>query len=90
MGKLLVVVCAILTVVAASAASPASERTSSSTNPLSLRERALGLVDQDREVRPTGQCIATCDDRLVTLKRCPDGECPDYDCRSGYVNCGSR
>ncbi len=60
-------------------------------NPTSkLLSRALGLSAEDRETRPTGQCIATCDDRMITLRRCPDGECPDYDCRSDYANCGVR
>lgn len=55
-----------------------------------LLSRALGLSAENRETRPTGQCIVTCDDRMIALKRCPDGECPDYDCRSGYANCGVR
>jgi hypothetical protein len=56
----------------------------------SLRQRALGPVATLSSGRPTGQCIYTCDDRVITLKRCPDGECPEYDCQTGTTNCGRR
>ncbi len=86
MQKLLVVMYALGAITSASAESTADVTL---PNP-SLLERALALADEGRDSRPTGQCIVTCEDRLITLKRCPDGACPDYDCRTGYVNCGIR
>jgi hypothetical protein len=56
----------------------------------SLRYRALGTAATLSSGRPTGQCIYTCDDRMITLKRCPDGECPEYDCKTGQATCRSR
>ena len=56
----------------------------------SLRERAVGDARAHQTQRPTGQCIYECDDRLISLKRCSDGDCPEYDCRTGTVTCRSR
>ncbi|MGE0467387.1 MAG: hypothetical protein AB7P44_13180 [Steroidobacteraceae bacterium] len=56
----------------------------------SLRQRALGATATLSSGRPTGQCIYACDDRMITLKRCPDGECPEYDCKTGEATCRSR
>lgn len=58
--------------------------------PATLLERALDLVVTGQESRPTGQCIFTCGDQMVTLRRCPDGDCPAYDCRTGVASCSSR
>lgn len=60
------------------------------TRHATLRERALETSFAQFETRPTGQCIYTCDDRMITLKRCPDGECPEYDCKTGQATCRSR
>jgi hypothetical protein len=56
----------------------------------SLRQRALGSATTLSSGQPTGQCIYACDDRMVTLKRCPNGECPEYDCKTGEATCRSR
>jgi len=90
MSKLLMVLCAVWAIASASAATFAGGAQTNQSNSASLRERALGLAADSREDRPTGQCIVSCEDRLITLRRCPDGECPDYDCRTGHANCGAR
>lgn len=56
----------------------------------SLRQRALGPSATTTSERPIGQCIYVCGDRQIILRRCPDGDCPEYDCQTGTVNCGSR
>lgn len=55
-----------------------------------LLERAVGHSTFQRETRPTGQCIVSCDGRMIALKRCPDGDCPKFDCRTGALSCSSR
>jgi hypothetical protein len=86
MQKLLVVLYALGAITSASAAPSAGGQF---PNP-SLLDRALAQADEGRETRPTGHCIVSCEDRQITLKRCPDGDCPQFDCRTGYANCGVR
>jgi len=59
------------------------------THPLSLLERALDLPFSGQD-RPTGQCIYACGDRQILLRRCADGDCPEYDCQTGTATCRSR
>jgi hypothetical protein len=88
MHKLLVVSFACVAIVAATAATgpngaaPGDSRT--------LLERALQQPSDSRAARPSGQCIVACDDRQVTLKRCADGDCPAFDCKTGVIHCGAR
>lgn len=56
----------------------------------SLLERAVDAPVLMQEVRPTGQCIYVCGDRQIVLRRCPDGDCPEYDCQTGAATCRSR
>lgn len=58
--------------------------------PITLRERVLSVAAADPGARPAGQCIYTCGDRMLKLRRCASGDCPDYDCRTGVVSCPTR
>ena len=88
MHKLLVVSC-LLAAMSSASAMPASD--SLHSDPMNtLLNRALGLDAESRETRPAGQCIVSCGERMVTLKRCPDGDCPQFDCNTGYASCGAR
>lgn len=88
MQRLLLIVCALVINASTSVAAPQS--VTDSMGSVSLLDRALGLAADQRELRPTGQCIVSCGDRMITLKRCPDGDCPEFDCRSGHANCAAR
>ena len=88
MHKLLVVSLAWVVAMAATAATAPDG--SAPGDFQTLLERALQQPADGRERRPTGQCIVACDDRQVTLKRCADGDCPQFDCKTGVSNCGAR
>ena len=89
MRSLLLIVCAFATDFPAGADNTPNVDTTLEP-PATLLERALDLSATDQDSRPTGQCIFACGDQMVTLKRCPDGDCPEYDCRTGVANCSSR
>lgn len=55
-----------------------------------LLERALGTALAAPDTHPTGECIYACGDRQIILKRCPDGDCPEYDCQTGAASCRRR
>jgi hypothetical protein len=88
MRSLLLIVCAFAILAPTSVAAPGSAPDSQRS--AALLDRALGLTADERELPPTGQCIVSCEDRMFALKRCPDGECPAFDCRSGVASCSGR
>lgn len=62
----------------------------SATRPTTLLQRVLQQDERQRPARPIGQCVFACGDQLIEVDRCPDGECPEFDCRSRALVCPTR
>jgi hypothetical protein len=45
---------------------------------------------QDQRARPIGSCVFSCGDRLVEVERCPNGECPTFDCNARVQACPAQ
>ena len=55
-----------------------------------LLERALQQDRGDRSVRPSGQCLVSCGDKVVEVDTCPNGTCPIVDCAARTMSCPVR
>lgn len=68
----------------------ASQGPSYQLPPTKLLQRVLQEDERQRPARPIGQCVFACGDQLIELDRCPNGECPEFDCRSRAIGCPTR
>ncbi len=55
-----------------------------------LLERALQERESDRVATPVGSCVYFCDDQLIEIERCPDGDCPAFECYARTKTCQTK
>ena len=58
--------------------------------PPTLLQRLLQDRETERPARPIGQCVFACGDGLIEVERCPDGDCPVFECGTRAASCPIR
>lgn len=68
----------------------AARSTDQNASPPTLIARLLEDREPDRPARPIGSCVFVCGDRLIEVERCPNGDCPEFNCNTRVQACPVR
>jgi len=90
MGRLALALFVVALIDISSALADPKARPNLQQSSLTLLERALAERESDKVARPVGSCIYFCGDQVVEAERCPDGDCPAFDCHSRSNTCETK